>query len=410
MDVKLHPSFANNSSAREAATAIEACVHCGFCLATCPTYLDTHDERDSPRGRIYLVRELLEQGQSDQRAQHHLDRCLSCQACESTCPSGVRYGAIADNGRALLEDELPRPIIQRALRELIRKIVPYSRRFAPLLRCGQILRPALPAVIRKHIPRRQAKLAPARPALKRHTRQVILLDGCVQSAATPRTNQAATRILDRIGVSVHPTPAQGCCGALDTHIGYPQAGLNAMRRNIDAWWPAVEAGAEAVLSTATGCGALLQDYAAALRSDPIYAAKAERISQLAQDFGTYLLAQPRTDQRFNVISRRVAVHIPCSQTHALQTPHTVKQLLDSCGYTVVATRDDHLCCGSAGTYSLLQSAMSERLRSKKLQALTGEQPDIIASANVGCQLHLGATSDTPVVHWTELYLNALPPA
>ena len=406
MDVKLHPNFANDGVATGAVSAIEACVHCGFCLSSCPTYLDSRDERDSPRGRIYLIRELLQEGQSSTPAQHHLDRCLGCRACETSCPSGVRYGEIADAGRALLEDQLLRSAGQRLLRGLLRKTVPHPRRFGPLLWIGQRLRPALPKFLRAHIPAPQTAL-PRPAAQPGHPRRVVLLEGCVQSAATPRTNQATRLVLDRLGVSVIPTPSQGCCGALNTHLGHLEAGRAAMRRNIDAWWPAVDDGAEAIVFTATGCGAELVDYGSALADDPDYADKARRISELAQDLAAFLTAEPLAGQVRAKETRTAAIHTPCSQYHALRSPRLVHEILKDCGYILSPTRDDHLCCGSAGSYSILQPAMSGRLRARKLDALTTANPTCIATANVGCQLHLQAEAGVPVVHWVELVWDAI---
>jgi glycolate oxidase iron-sulfur subunit len=407
VDVKLHPRWEDDADATRAAAAIEACVHCGFCLATCPTYLDTRDERDSPRGRIYLVRELLEQGTPEAAAQFHLDRCLTCRACETTCPSGVQYGHIVDGGRQLLERELPRSRGRALLRRLLRLLVPYPRRFAPLLRIGQYLRPLLPAVLREHVPPAQAPL-PVAPA-GGGGRRVILLEGCVQSAGTPRTNQAARLLLARLGIDVVATPEQGCCGALDTHLGHGESGARAMRRNIDAWWPAIEAGAEAVLSTATGCGSQLADYGDALADDPDYAARARRVSELSADLADFLLGEALDAAGAGAAGdrRRIAVHVPCSQSHALRSPDSVRTLLERLGYRLCETRDDHLCCGSAGTYSLLQPAMSRRLRTRKVQALSVDAPDLIVSANVGCQLHLAGEAAVPVQHWVELAWEAV---
>ena len=406
MEVKLHDSLRGDPIAMGAATAVEACVHCGFCLSSCPTYLDSRDERDSPRGRIYLIRELLQEGQSGIPAQHHLDRCLGCRACETSCPSGVRYGGIADAGRALLEDQLPRSAGQRLLRGLLRKTVPYPGRFGPLLWLGQRLRLALPESLRAHIPPPQTAL-PAPTAQPGHPRRVVLLEGCVQSAATPRTNQATRLVLDRLGVSIIPTPSQGCCGALNTHLGHLEAGRAAMRRNIDAWWPAVDNGAEAIVFTATGCGAELVDYGSALADDPDYADKARRISELAQDLAAFLKAEPLAGHVREKEMCTVAIHTPCSQYHALRSPGLVDEILKDCGYMLSPTRDDHLCCGSAGSYSILQPAMSGRLRARKLDALTTANPTCIATANVGCQLHLQAAAGVPVVHWVELVWDAI---
>lgn len=412
MLVNLHPVFSDSLLAREGASAIEACVHCGFCLATCPTYLDTRDERDSPRGRIYLVKELLETGDTSQVAQYHLDRCLTCRSCESTCPSGVRYGEILHTGRVLLEENITRGPFDRLQRWLLRRIVPFRARVGPLLRIAQALSPLMPATLKRSVPPQQA----AQPALPvvRYARHVILLEGCIQGAATPATNACARRILHALGIGVWATPRQGCCGALDTHLGAEAAGLAHMRRNIDAWWPALDSntGVEALISTATGCGAQLSDYAKALAHDPDYAERAARVSDLAEDLAPFLLRQNLDALPPPLVSgdktRRIAVHVPCSQSHALQQADTVRHLLEARAYTLTVTREDHLCCGSAGTYSLLQPAMSDRLRRRKLDALLCDEPEVIVSANIGCQLHLQQRSPVAVQHWTELFLASLP--
>ncbi len=409
MDVNLHPDLLASSVANDAASAIESCVHCGFCLATCPTYLDTRDERDSPRGRIYLLREFLEGNSDGGTAQTHLDRCLSCNSCETTCPSGVEYGRIADAGRSLLEERGHRGWLDRLVRALLLTVVPYPRRFTPFLRIGQWLRPILPAGLQKAVPPRQTpiKTVPS----KTYGDTVILLEGCVQRAATPATNAALRYLLEQLQVGVVETPRQGCCGALGTHLGAREAGREAMRRNIDAWWPAITAGATAIISSATGCASQLEDYGSALADDPAYAEKARRVSELSCDAAAYLLTH---EAKLATCAPqdpapRVALHIPCSQTHALGEKHTSAQLLRAVGATLVPTRDDHLCCGSAGSYSLLQPAMSRRLRTRKLDALTGEKPDEILTANIGCQLHLDQESPVKVRHWLEFLAEQVAP-
>lgn len=406
MDVTLHNRFGDNIIAQETANAIEACVHCGFCLATCPTYLEARDERDSPRGRIYLIRDFLQTGESDTTAQHHIDRCLTCRSCESTCPSGVVYGDIVDGGRVLLEQSVKRPFLEALKRRLLREVVSRPALFARLLAVGQPLRKLLPKALREHIPSKQSVFnsAVTTRSVSDKGGRVLLLEGCVQRAATPNTNAALRAILGELDIQVVESPKQGCCGALNSHLGARDDGLNDMRRNIDAWWPAIEAGAVAILSTATGCGAQLNEYGKLLAHDPAYSDKAAKIEELATDIAPFLAAERLSQipcRRPDKLPR-LSVHTPCSQTHALGDPDTVKTLLKSRGYALVKTKDDHLCCGSAGSYSLLQPEMAERLRTSKLHALDTEQADIVVTANVGCQLHLAAGTDVPVRHWLEL--------
>lgn len=409
MEVKLHPSYEDNLIARQGAAAIEACVHCGFCLATCPTYLLNRDERDSPRGRIYLVKEMLESGEGSKRAQFHLDRCLSCRSCETTCPSGVQYAEIADAGRVLLESAGLRGLFDRCQRRLLRLVVPRPALFTPLLRLGQTLRFALPLFLREKVPEQQHRIRVKATTESQAT--VLLLDGCVQRSATPTTNDAARKLLSALKVTVAELPRNGCCGAVDAHLGAHDAALDQYRRNIDTWWPAIAGGAEAIISTATGCGAQVVDYAKALAHDPAYAEKARRVSALCRDLSVYLTEckntlPPVPDKKS--LALRVAVQVPCSQTHALSHSDSVALLLEERGFQLAETQDDHLCCGSAGTYSLLQPDLSRELQRNKLAALCTDEPDVIVSANVGCQLHLAQKSPVPVMHWAVLLSQTLP--
>lgn len=400
MHVELHPDFSSREDARAAVDALGACVHCGFCLATCPTYLDSGDERDSPRGRIYLIRSLLEEGEATALTRTHLDRCLSCRSCETTCPSGVNYHRLLDFGRAEMERQAPRPVPARGFRQLLRALLTRPRLFGVLLRMGQWVRPLAPGALRNKIPPRQ------RPGLLptgNHPRRVLALAGCVQAAATPRTTAAAARILDRLGIGLDIAPEAGCCGAVNYHLGAHEDGLDNMRANIDAWWPAIEAGAEAIISTATGCGATVADYGALLAHDPAYAGRAAKVSALHCDIAQLLAREDLSVLAPAVSAGPVAVHIPCSQQHALGQHDGVRSLLARAGFTLAATRDDHLCCGSAGTYSILEPERSERLRQRKLEALTGDQPAVIVTANIGCQLQLAEAGGPPVRHWLELF-------
>lgn len=399
MHVELHPSFANTAAGIEASKLTSACVHCGFCLATCPTYLDTRDERDSPRGRIYLIKQLLETGTASRQTHTHLDRCLTCRSCETTCPSGMQYGELLDIGRGLLERQAPRPPTQRGLRRLLRGLLSRPALFTAILRLGQAVRPLLPARLRQQIPPLQAR----HPApLRQHARTMLLLDGCVQAAATPNTNLAARRVFDRLGITLLPAQGAGCCGAVNYHLAGHADGLDDMRRNIDAWWPRIESGAEAIVSSATGCGSMLADYGRLLADDPVYAARAQRVSELARDLGEVLLGEDLGQLRLKPGTARIAVQTPCSLQHGLKLPGLITSILDRAGFHLVATRDSHLCCGSAGTFSILQPAMSRRLRDRKITALTEDSPDLITTGNVGCQLHLQAATNVPVQHWIEL--------
>ena len=398
MYVDLHPDYATDERGKKAAALIGACVHCGFCLETCPTYLATRDERDSPRGRIYLIKQLLETADASSQTHTHLDRCLSCRSCETTCPSGMQYGQLLDIGRDLMAQRVPRAVGKRGFRWLLRQSLTRPRLFSVALRLGQCVKPLLPAILRQHLPARQT--VGALPNTQ-HPRAMLLLEGCVQQAATPGTNAAARRVLDRLGISLQTTAGAGCCGAVNYHLSAHDAALDNMRRNIDAWWPQIEAGAEAIVSGATGCGSMLIDYGRILAQDPAYAEKARQVSALARDIGEVLLQEDLSRLRVNTAVGRVAVHTPCSLQHAMKLPNLITDILTRAGFELAATRDNHLCCGSAGTYSILEPAMSGRLREKKLAALGIDSPDLIASGNVGCQLHLAGTT-VPVMHWIEL--------
>lgn len=399
MQTSLSDAVKDTPEGREADAILRSCVHCGFCTATCPTYQLLGDELDSPRGRIYLIKQVLEGGPVTEKTQLHLDRCLTCRSCETTCPSGVRYGRLVDIGRAMVEEKVPRSFGARVQRAVLRALIPYPQRFAALLRIGRVLRPFLPAVLRKKIPAVQA--AAAWP-VARHARKMLVLDGCVQPAAAPNTNAAAARVLDKLGISLIRAVDAGCCGALSHHLSAHDEALNFMRRNIDAWWPHVEAGAEAIVMTASGCGAVVKDYGALLHDDPIYAAKAARISALTKDLGEILAGEKVETLTVNGRGRKVAFHAPCTLQHGQQVNGVVEDLLRRCGYQLAAVADGHLCCGSAGTYSILQPELSQQLLANKLTALQAGAPDLIVTANIGCQLHLQSGAAVQVRHWVEL--------
>jgi len=390
MQTRLAPRFHNQPRGREAEAILRACVHCGFCTATCPTYLDLRDERDGPRGRIYLIKALLEGGEVGGTTRRHLDRCLTCRSCETTCPSGVRYGRLVDIAREVMEEDHPRPLLNRLARAALRWVLGNSRRTAVVVGLGRLLG-RIPAMV------------PASPwPSRRHPRVMLALAGCIQSSATPNVNAAAARVLDRLGITLVVAPQAGCCGAVAHHLGATGDSHAHIKRNIDAWWPAVEAGAEAILPTASGCASMLRDYGALLADDPAYAAKAGGIAALVRDPSEVLLAENLSPLRVAPGEGSVAVHVPCSQQHALMLPDSVETLLRGLGFRLVPVRDKHLCCGSAGTYSLLEPEMAGRLRARKLDALTAGRPATIVTANIGCQMHLGGASPVPVRHWIEL--------
>ncbi|WP_095102510.1 glycolate oxidase subunit GlcF [Pseudomonas sp. Irchel 3A5] len=392
--------------AEEAESILRSCVHCGFCNATCPTYQLLGDELDGPRGRIYLIKQVLEGNEVTEKTQLHLDRCLSCRNCETTCPSGVDYHNLLDIGRAVVDAAVPRSLGQRALREGLRHVLPNAGLFKSLTQLGTTFRPLLPDSLKVKLPTHIAQ-PKARPAV-RHARKVLMLEGCVQPALSPNTNAATARVLDRLGISVTPIVEAGCCGALDYHLDAQAAGLDRARRNIDAWWPAIENGALAIVQTASGCGAFVKDYGHLLSGDPKYAAKAERVSGLAKDLVEVLREAPL--ETLGIRSDlRLAFHCPCTLQHAQKLGGAVESVLLRLGFNLTAVPDSHLCCGSAGTYSITQPVLSRQLRDNKMNALESGKPDVIATANIGCQTHLSGAGRTPVRHWIELLDDALQP-
>lgn len=390
--------------AAEAEKVLRSCVHCGFCNATCPTYQLLGDELDGPRGRIYLMKEMLEGAPITAATQTHLDRCLSCRNCESTCPSGVEYHTLLDIGRDFIEQQVPRSLGSRLARGGLRAVVPHAGLFKALTRTGQLFRPWLPGGVQAKLPR-PARAAGERPA-PRHARRMLILEGCVQPGFSPNTNAATARVLDRLGISLMPATQAACCGAVDYHMNAQHAGLDRARHNIDAWWPAIDAGAEAIVQTASGCGAFVKEYGALLKHDPHYAAKAERVSALAKDLVEILRAEPLTDLHLHD-QQRLAFHCPCTLQHAQKLGGAVEDVLVRLGFELTAVPDGHLCCGSAGTYSLTQPVLSRQLRDNKLNALESGKPALIVTANIGCQTHLDSAGRTPVRHWIEVVDDAM---
>jgi len=402
MQTQLADWIRTTPQGEEADAILRRCVHCGFCLATCPTYNLLGDELDSPRGRIYLMKQMLEGAPVTRRTQVHLDRCLTCRACETTCPSGVEYGKLVDIGRALVEEKVARTPGDRLRRWLLARTLPARGPFAAALALGRIAKPFLPSALARRIPaRRPAGAWPAR----RRARRMIVLAGCVQPAIAPSINAAAARVLDRLGVTLMEVPEAGCCGAVQFHLNYQRDGLERAKANIDAWWPHVEAGVEAIVVTASGCGTIVKDYGHLLRGDAAYAAKAARISALAKDVSEVVAAERdalAARWRPADARRSIAFHSPCSLQHGLRINGVVEAILRDAGFDLTPVPDAHLCCGSAGTYSLLEPAISRRLLHDKVRALESGRPELVATANVGCLAQLAAGASLPVVHWIEL--------
>jgi glycolate oxidase iron-sulfur subunit len=399
MQTQILQEFLETPEGREADAILRACVHCGFCTATCPTYQILGDELDGPRGRIYQIKQVLEGHRPSRITQGHLDRCLTCRSCETTCPSGVRYGRLVDIGRHLVEERVERPLGERLLRRALVALVPHPRRFGLLSALGRLVRPMLPKGLKAKVP--NPRLAGPWPA-PRGRRRVLVLAGCVQSVATPLTNAAAARVLDRLGMDLVTAPGAGCCGAVAYHLNAQAEGLAAMRRNIDAWWPEIEADCEAILVTASGCGVLVKDYGELLREDPAYKEKAARVSVLARDPAELLASLDLSTLGKPGRGRRIAFHPPCTLQHGQKVVGVTEAILTRLGFALTPVPDAHLCCGSAGTYSITQPALSKELRANKVAALESGGPELIATANIGCQLHLEAGTALPVVHWLEL--------
>ncbi len=412
MQTRLSPEFQNSADGREAEAILRKCVHCGFCTATCPTYQLLGDELDGPRGRIYLIKQVLEGGPVTRKTQLHLDRCLTCRNCETTCPSGVEYGRLVDIGRHIVEERVERPASETALRWALREGLT-SPLFPPAFQLGQWLRPLLPAALKNKVPPRAGASAHRWPT-REHPRKVLLLLGCVQPAMLPNINSATARVLDAAGVQTLVADGAGCCGAIRSHGGDRAGGLADMRRNIDAWWPQVDSGAvEAIVMNASGCGVTVKEYGHALAADPEYAQRAQRIAGLTRDLSELLpdiapRLKPRLRSKAAGRLTRLALHPPCSLQHGQQLRGTLETTLTDLGFEVkLAAAETHLCCGSAGTYSILQPGLATQLRDRKLGHLNGVEPQAIVSANIGCIQHLQSGTTTPVRHWIEVLDEAL---
>ncbi|HEY8050042.1 MAG TPA: glycolate oxidase subunit GlcF [Ramlibacter sp.] len=409
MQTHLSLQYKDTPEGREAEAILRKCVHCGFCTATCPTYQVLGDELDGPRGRIYLIKQVLEGEAPTRETQLHLDRCLTCRNCESTCPSGVEYGHLVDIGRHVVDEQVPRGLGSRALRWVLKEGLT-SPLFAPAYKLGQAVRPLLPRAL-------QEKVTPAQPAgqwpAREHARKALLLAGCVQPAMMPNINSATARVLDAAGIQALVAPKSGCCGAIKFHLDDQDGARAQMRANIDAWWPFIERGGiEAIVMNASGCGVTVKDYGHALAHDPAYADKARRVSELTRDLSE-LLPQLVDALRGRVQANGalLAFHPPCTLQHGQQLRGLVERGMGELGFDVrVADAESHLCCGSAGTYSVLHADIAHELRDRKLGHLRRLQPQAIVSANIGCITHLQSGTDVPVKHWVEVLDGALNPS
>jgi len=408
MQTNLADFIKDTHEGREAEDILRKCVHCGFCTATCPTYQLLGDELDGPRGRIYLIKQVLEGQPVTEKTQLHLDRCLTCRNCETTCPSGVQYGRLVDIGRKIVASRVKRPFAEAAKRKLLAAGL-NSPLFGPAMKLGQAMRWAVPDALKAKVPAPQD--AGVRPA-PRHARRMLLLEGCVQPAMAPNINNAAARVLDQLGVSLIAATNAGCCGAVRFHLDYQAQGLNDMRRNIDAWWPLIESGqVEALAMTASGCGVMVREYAHHLAHDAAYAHKAERVSAMTRDLSELVLAEEAAllplleaaKARHGIagVGQRIAYHPPCTLQHGQQVRGPAERILRAAGFELAAVNESHLCCGSAGAYSVLNPEIADQLKQRKLGNLQASAPAMILSANIGCLTHLQSGTATPVKHWIE---------
>lgn len=397
MQVKLADFVQSRAESEEIVDIIASCVHCGFCNATCPTYQLTGNELDGPRGRIYLLKQMLEGQETGPLTQYHLDRCLNCRSCETTCPSGVEYGRLLDLGRVMVDEKVPRPIKDKSLRNLMAGVFPYQIRFKFLIQLTRCFSYLLPRALKQKIP--EAKIKQQTPC-SNHLRKVLLLSGCVQPTLAPSIDLAAIRVLDKFGITLVEVEDSGCCGALNYHLSEHEKAKALAKKNIDACWKQMEEGVEAILMTASGCGVILKEYAQILKYDADYTEKAVQFSALVKDISEIVQAED-----LSVIKKHdltISFQSPCTLQHGFQLKGVVETILSKIGYSLIHVNNAHLCCGSAGTFSILQPELSEQLREKKLNDLHIDQVNCIATANIGCLSHLQAKTSKPVVHWVEL--------
>jgi glycolate oxidase iron-sulfur subunit len=402
METHIKKELENTIDGKLAKSILRSCVHCGFCNATCPTYQLLGDENDSPRGRIYLIKQLFEGdgSESTEKTRLHLDRCLTCRSCETTCPSGVKYGALLDIGRKLMEDLAPRSREEKKKRKRLQTTLSSPKRFGTLLRAGQLLRPLLPKDTKKKVPKK--RLALEHPTTT-HERKMLILQGCVQPALSPDINTATAVVLDKLGISLIHHKKAKCCGAVSQHLSAEDKAITQIKNNIDAWWDDISNGIEAIITTASGCGTMLKDYPHYLREEGEYLYKAEIVASLSKDISEIIIEEDYASLPIKK-THKLSWHSPCTLQHGQKITGYVEKLLTDTGHTLLPVQDGHICCGSAGTYSILQPELSEQLKQNKLENLTREMPDIIVTANIGCQTHLQQGTEIPVIHWINLFV------
>jgi glycolate oxidase iron-sulfur subunit len=400
MQTNLADFIKDTPQGKEADAILRACVHCGFCTATCPTYQILGDELDGPRGRIYMIKQVLEGVEPTKKTQMHLDRCLTCRNCESTCPSGVQYGRLVDIGRSVVEEKVGRTLTERLTRGALRKGLLNKNLFAAGMAIGRAVKPVLPKALKSKVQPLRAK---GEWPITAHPRTMIVLDNCVQNAMAPAIDFAAARVLDKAGVTLKWVSAGGCCGALSHHMNAHDEAAQKVRANIDAWWPLIEAGAEAIVGTASGCSVMLKDYGHFMQHDAAYAEKAKRIAALSKDVSEVIVAEwAKLKLILKPSHEKIAYHPPCTMQHGMKLKGGVETMLKDMGYILVPVADSHLCCGSAGTYSVLQSTISNELKARKVASLTADAPAQIATSNIGCMTHIQSGTTLPVKHWIEL--------
>jgi len=399
MQTTISTEFNTTKAGQRAEEILRSCVHCGFCTATCPTYQLLGDELDSPRGRIYLIKQVLEGNEVSNKTQQHLDRCLTCRSCETTCPSGVEYSHLLEIGRELVDAKISRSIVTKTQRWLLRNLLPYPNRFSFALKAGRLFKPLLPNKLKQSIPDITGN---TRWSTVHQKRKMLILNGCVQPTLSPQINATSSRVLEKLGIELINKPLAQCCGAVNQHLNDAETASKFIKQNIDAWYPLIKSGeAEAILITASGCGAMIKEYEYLLHDDKDYANKAITVSRACKDISEILQNEDLSVLNLNT-KNTISFHSPCTLQHAQKLNGVVEQILNQAGFQLNIIKDSHLCCGSAGTYSILQPKISQQLKTNKLDALEQNNPDVIATANIGCLHHLASGTKTKVTHWIEL--------